>query len=230
MINNEFPTFSLSGLNMALGLYSSSLCGIVVLTRSGSIRADPRIVQNANMSTEFHFPQIDQQIRKIEEDLRRLRGDNGSVKLKDGDCFITTHSNLSQTHVIFHLISDEMDNPSEINSRHPVIMGLRNVLKVASRFEVSMLTVPALLRHVMSEEMTVPWCVRRAELVFKCVKGFMIELASELKGSELSTIQLLLPEDISGELFNTLSGMLPHVFRVANSKVLEDNFNDKEVK
>lgn len=215
---------------MALGLYSSSLCGIVVLTRSGSIRADPRIVQNANMSTEFHFPQIDQQIRKIEEDLRRLRGDNGSVKLKDGDCFITTHSNLSQTHVIFHLISDEMDNPSEINSRHPVIMGLRNVLKVASRFEVSMLTVPALLRHVMSEEMTVPWCVRRAELVFKCVKGFMIELASELKGSELSTIQLLLPEDISGELFNTLSGMLPHVFRVANSKVLEDNFNDKEVK
>lgn len=169
------------------------------------------------MSTEFHFSQIDVQIAKIEDDLRRMRG-----KLKDGDCFITTHSNLSQTHVIFHLISDEVDNPAEINSRHPVILGLRNVLKVASRFDVSMITIPALLRHNLSEEMTVPWCVRRAELVFKCVKGFMIELASELKGNELSTIQLLLPHKLSEELFHTLSGMLPHVFRVSNAKVLMD--------
>lgn len=208
---------------MALGLYSSSLCGVVVLTRSGSLRTDPRVLRNANMSTEFHFKQIDKQIEKIEADLRRMREASGqpvNAKLKDGDCFITTHSNLSQTHVIFHLISDEADNPAEINSRHPVILGLRNVLKVASRFDVSMLTVPALLRHAMSEEMTVPWCVRRAELVFKCVKGFMIELASELKGAELSTIQLLLPNDISEELFHTLAGMLPHVFRVSNSKVL----------
>lgn len=215
---------------MALGLYSSSLCGVVVLTRSGSIRADPRIVHNANMSTEFHFDQIDKQINKIEEDLRKHRQGQGqaglNAKLKEGDCFITTHSNLSSTHVIFHLISDEMDNPCEMNSRHPVILGLRNVLKVASRFDISMLTVPALLRYSMSEEMTVPWCVRRAELVFKCVKGFMIELASELKGNELSTIQFLLPETIA-ELFNTLSGMLPHIFRVSNSKVLELSANCK---
>lgn len=26
--------------------------------------------------------------------------------------------------------------------------------------------------------MTVPWCIRRAELIFKCAKGFMIESAS----------------------------------------------------
>lgn len=177
------------------------------------------------MSTEFHFSQIDVQIAKIEDDLRRMRGNSGlpaNAKLKDGDCFITTHSNLSQTHVIFHLIFDEVDNPAEINSRHPVILGLRNVLKVASRFDVSMITIPALLRHNLSEEMTVPWCVRRAELVFKCVKGFMIELASELKGNELSTIQLLLPNQLSEELFHTLSGMLPHVFRVSNAKVLMD--------
>lgn len=213
---------------MALGLYSSSLCGVVVLTKSGSLCVDERVVHNANMSTEFHFNQMDKQIAQIEKDLKRTREANGqpaNAKLKDGDCFITTHSNLSQTHVIFHLISDEMHNPAEINSRHPVIMGLRNVLKVASRFDISMLTIPALLRHDMSEEMTVPWCVRRAELVFKCVKGFMIELASELKGAELSTIQLLLPNDISEELFHTLSGMLPHVFRVSNSKVLVDSNN-----
>lgn len=209
---------------MALGLYSSSLCGVVVLTKSGSVRADERVVKNANMSTEFHFTQIDKQVERIEQDLKNLRARSGqpvNVKLRDGDCFITTHSNLSQTHVIFHLISDEMDNPADINSRHRVILGLRNILKVASRFDISMLTIPALLRHSMSEEMTVNWCVRRAELVFKCVKGFMIELAGELKGAELSTIQLLLPSDISEELFTTLSAMLPHVFRVSNSKVLE---------
>lgn len=102
-----------------------------------------------------------------------------SAKLKTGDFFITKHSNLSQSHVIFHLISDEPINaPSEINSRHPVILGLRNILKTASRHDVTTLTIPALLRHEMSEDMTVQWCMRRAELVFKCAKGFMIESAS----------------------------------------------------
>lgn len=66
----------------------------------------------------------------------------------------------------------------EINSRHPVILGLRNILKTACRHDITQLTIPSLLRHEMSEDMTVPWCVRRAELVFKCAKGFMIESAS----------------------------------------------------
>lgn len=47
-----------------------------------------------------------------------------------------------------------------------------------------MLTVPALLCNEITEDMTLPWCVRRAELVFKCAKGFMIESAS-WGGSEL---------------------------------------------
>lgn len=38
-----------------------------------------------------------------------------------------------------------------------------------------------------------------------------------------STLQLLLPNDISEDLFGTLVGMVPHVFRVANAKVLVDN-------
>uniref|UniRef100_A0A1B0DQW1 Uncharacterized protein n=1 Tax=Phlebotomus papatasi TaxID=29031 RepID=A0A1B0DQW1_PHLPP len=49
---------NLNGLNMALGLYSSSLSGIVVLTPSGSVQALPSIIKNANMSTEFHFDQV----------------------------------------------------------------------------------------------------------------------------------------------------------------------------
>ncbi|CAD7084346.1 unnamed protein product [Hermetia illucens] len=218
---------SLGGLNMALGLYSSSLCGVVVLTPSGQVAANKKIVKNANMSTEFHFDQIDDQLEKIQTEVKNLNTQDAASneksisKLKTGDFFITKHSNLSQSHVIFHLISDEpFNSPSEINSRHPVILGLRNILKTASKHDVTMLTIPALLRHEMSEDMTVSWCMRRAELVFKCAKGFMIESAS-WGGAELSTLQLLLPREISEELFTTLAGMVPHVFRVANPKILE---------
>jgi Uncharacterised conserved protein (DUF2362) len=41
--------------------------------------------------------------------------------------------------------------------------------------------------------MTVVWCAKRAELVFKCIKGFMIETAS-WGGSELKTIQFVVPK------------------------------------
>ncbi|XP_059610816.1 protein C12orf4 [Phlebotomus argentipes] len=216
---------NLNGLNMALGLYSSSLSGIVVLTPPGSVQVLPKIIKNANMSTEFHFDQIENQIERIEEDLRKGQsesggGSGGSPKLHPGDFFITRHSNLSQTHVIFHLISDESsDSPGEITSRHPVILGLRNILKTACRHDISMLTIPALLRHEMSEDMTVPWSIRRAELVFKCAKGFMIESAT-WGGTEINTLQLLLPHNISEELFTTLAGMVSGVFRVANPKIL----------
>ncbi|XP_052867551.1 protein C12orf4 homolog [Anopheles cruzii] len=231
---------SFGGPNVALGLYSSSLCGIVVLTPSGTISPDREIRRNANMSTEFHFDQIDRQIERIQEDLRNLqhgsteevsgaqslaaagrRPDRNVVTVKPGDAFITRHSNLSHSHVIFHLISDEtFQSPSEINSRHPVILGLRNILKISSRHDITTLTIPALLRHEMSEDMTVSWCIRRAELVFKCAKGFMIESAS-WGGAELNTLQLLLPHNMSEELFRTLADMVPHVFRVANPKVLQ---------
>lgn len=43
---------------MALGLYSSSLCGVVVLTPSIQAQANKDIIKNANMSTEFHFSQV----------------------------------------------------------------------------------------------------------------------------------------------------------------------------
>lgn len=220
---------SLNGLNAALGLYSSSLCGVVVLTPSGFVKANEDIIKNANKSTEFHFDQVDRQIEKIQNDLNTLLnsptnspGQENLSKLKPGDFFITRHSNIS-THIIFHLISDETHHsPNEINSRHPVILGLRNIIRTCTRYDITTLTIPALLRHEMTEDMTVLWCMRRAELVFKCAKGFMIE-SSSWGGSELSTLQLLLPHNISQDLFQNLTGIIPTVFRVANAKVLKDD-------
>lgn len=215
---------SISGPNIALSLYSSSLSGVVVLTPSGQVKANPEILRNASMSTEFHFDQINKQIDEIQSDLQRTT-DRSPAKLKAGDFFITRHSNLSQTNVVFHLISDEASNsPEEINSRHSVILGLRNILKTASRYDVTNIAIPALLRHEMSEDMTVPWCMRRAELVFKCTKGFMIESAS-WGGSEINTLQLVLPRDISEELFGVLANMVPHVFRLSNVKIFSATNN-----
>lgn len=45
------------------------------------------------------------------------------------------------------------------------------------------------------KDMTVAWCTKRAELVFKCVKGFMIEMAS-WGGAELKNLQFLVPKVI----------------------------------
>lgn len=209
---------SISGANVALGLYSSSLTGIILLTPSGQVKTNRDLLKNASMSTEFHFHSIGQQIEDIQNELKAVNERAGG-KLKPGDFFITRHSNLSQTHTIFHLISDEASNsPEDITSRHPVILGLRNILKTASRYDVTNLSIPALLRHEMSEDMTVPWCNRRADLVFKCAKGFIIESAS-WGGSELNTLQLVLPQDISYELFSMLSNTVPQVFRLANAKI-----------
>ena len=40
--------------------------------------------------------------------------------------------------------------------------------------------------------MTIPWCMKRAELVFKCVKGFIMEMATYGR-QESRTIQFLVP-------------------------------------
>lgn len=207
---------SLGALNILIDLYSNSLCGLVVLTPASEAQSitNQRIIGYCNMSTEFHFEQMPQQLANISKN---------APKLQAGDVFITKHSNLTQCHIIFHLLADEnfCRTAEEINSRHPVILGLRNIMKIASMYDISSLTIPGLLKHDMSEDMTCSWCIRRAELVFKCAKGFVIEAAS-WGGAEVSTLQLLLPHDID-ELFSSLAAMVPNIFRVSNSKILVDS-------
>ena len=41
--------------------------------------------------------------------------------------------------------------------------------------------------------MTVAWCMKRVELVFKCVKGFMMEMVS-WGGNETRTIHFIVPK------------------------------------
>jgi len=113
------------------------------------------------------------------------------------------------------VVDDSLENVN-ISSRHPVIIGLRNVLKTACLNDVTSLTVPLLLGHTMTEKMTVSWCLRRAELVFKCLKGFMMEMGG-WGGSEIKTLQFLVPAHIDQDVFLKLTAMLSTIFRVSTA-------------
>ncbi len=226
-------------LQTDMSLYSNNLCGLVLLT-DGRISAFSGLGKDlgdmCQRSTEFHFQSLESQLQSIKEELvspavkwrndfkkkhvsvrdGQQSPDKETTSLKSGDFYVTRHSNLCETHILFHMVvCDDMVTSGGINSRHPVIMGLRNVLKTASLSDVTTLTIPLLLSHHMSEEMTVQWCMKRAELVFKCVKGFMMEVAS-WGGSDIKTLQFLVPRDIDQEVFTRLTGILASIFRTSN--------------
>ncbi|XP_008485409.2 protein C12orf4 homolog [Diaphorina citri] len=91
------------------------------------------------------------------------------------------------------MMVDESLYSSEMNSRHYIILAFRNIMKVCCSYDITTLTIPLLLGHEMTENMTVAWCTKRAELVLKCVKGFMIEMTS-WGGSELKNLQFVVPK------------------------------------
>eukprot|EP00057_Strongylocentrotus_purpuratus_P028667 XP_011683141.1 PREDICTED: protein C12orf4 homolog [Strongylocentrotus purpuratus] len=142
--------------------------------------------------------------------------ENVISSLLTGDFYVTRHSNLAECHIIFHLVSDDSLRSSDINSRHRCILALRNILKYAVQFDILSITLPLFLMYEMYEEMTIPWCIKRAELVFKCVKGFMMEMAT-WGGNESRTIQFVVPKGISDDLFSQLSSMLPQIFRMSRT-------------
>ncbi|XP_010778986.1 ferry endosomal RAB5 effector complex subunit 3 [Notothenia coriiceps] len=233
-------------LQTALSLYSSSLCGLVLLVdnRVNSYSGIKReFATVAKECTDFHFPFLEAQLDEVQQVLLYARAQRSSKQKEQpeiprngsddknknvernpsnilpGEFYISRHSNLSEVHAVFHLCVDDNVRSGNITARDPAIMGLRNILKVCCTHDVTTVTVPLLLVHDMSEEMTIPWCLKRAELVFKCVKGFMMEMAS-WDGGISRTVQFLVPKSISEEMFYQLSNMLPQIFRVSSTLTL----------
>ncbi|XP_078805150.1 ferry endosomal RAB5 effector complex subunit 3 isoform X2 [Oryzias latipes] len=233
-------------LQTALSLYSSSLCGLVLLVDNrvnsySGIKRDFATV--AKECTDFHFLSLEEQLEEVQQvvlyaraqrsskpkDQPEIQKNGGDEKNKSfernssnilpGEFYITRHSNLSEAHVVFHMCVDDNVRSGNITARDPAIMGLRNILKVCCTHDITTITIPLLLVHDMSEEMTIPWCLKRAELVFKCVKGFMMEMAS-WDGGISRTVQFVVPKSISEEMFYQLSNMLPQIFRVSSTLTL----------
>uniref|UniRef100_A0A1A8GTS5 Chromosome 12 open reading frame 4 n=1 Tax=Nothobranchius korthausae TaxID=1143690 RepID=A0A1A8GTS5_9TELE len=233
-------------LQTALSLYSSSLCGLVLLVDNrvnsySGIKRDFATV--AKECTDFHFSCLEKQLEEVQQvllyarvqrsskqkeqfEIQKNGGDDKSKSVErnpsnilPGEFYVSRHSNLSEVHVVFHLCVDDNVRSGNITARDPAIMGLRNILKVCCTHDITTVTVPLLLVHDMSEEMTIPWCLKRAELVFKCVKGFMMEMVS-WDGGISRTVQFLVPKSISEEMFYQLSNMLPQIFRVSSTLTL----------
>ncbi|XP_046861020.1 protein C12orf4 homolog [Xenia sp. Carnegie-2017] len=221
-------------IQTAMSLYSQSLSGLVLLVDS-HINSYTGIKKEfaalCQQSTDFHFPDLDKQFCMIQQNLeeRQKKMDGAcdgtlhrnseafrSSTIEAGNFYITRHSNLSQVHVVFHLVVDDSLKSPTLASRNAVVTGLRNVLHTASRQNIHTITLPVLLAEEITEDMTITWCTRRAELVLKCVKGFMMECAS-WSGSESFNIQFVLPKGISPEMFHTLREMLPSIFRVSRT-------------
>lgn len=147
-------------LQTALGLYSDDLTGLVLMTdnKIGS-RLSQGFQEVCQQTTEFHFPHIEEQLDRISEvadkylktpQSQTSRNANSEL-LERGDFYLTSHSNLAQVHVVFHIVTDDSLKGSDINSRHPVVLGLRHILKTACANDITSLTIPLLLQYEMTE-------------------------------------------------------------------------------
>ncbi|XP_048758931.1 protein C12orf4 homolog [Ostrea edulis] len=236
-------------LQTAMSLYSNDLCALIMMvdnrldSYSGLKREFSRVCEQ---STDFHFPDLEQQFAIIEQELalaneyrqqNKLSEDADKVSIKSscstaseekksclraGDFYLTKHSNLSEVHVVFHLVADDVIKSPDISSRQAVILSIRNIIKLCFRYDINTLTIPLLLFNEMTEEMTIPWCQKRVELMFKCVKGFMMEMAA-YGGYKSRTIQFLVPPGISEDMFSGISSMLTTIFRLSNPVVVKSS-------
>ncbi|KAJ2963192.1 hypothetical protein NQZ79_g1784 [Umbelopsis isabellina] len=169
-----------------------------------------------HQSTEFHFPDIDSQLQEIEKDyIQNHRA------VEEGDFFITRHSNLPLTQIVFHLVIDgDAISRVELSSQHPILSGLRNILRLTTRYEIGSLSLPLLslpnyfleqpeqylFSSLSGHKASQTWLYKRGELVMKCVKGFLIESSRLGKAGPIERcFNFLLPK--STQIFSTQSGV-----------------------
>ncbi|KHN80170.1 Uncharacterized protein C12orf4 -like protein [Toxocara canis] len=148
--------------------------------------------------------------------------------LQVGDVYITKHSNLATFQVMFHLVVDSALETDDISSRHPCINGIRNVIRLSSKCGITTFSIPLLLVENTTERMTVSWCLKRAELVFKCVKGFMMEACA---GSSTAgggppvaathyNVNFVLPDALADSVYSQIVEMFPTIFHLVPSVVV----------
>uniref|UniRef100_A0A0M3IYE9 Macro domain-containing protein n=1 Tax=Anisakis simplex TaxID=6269 RepID=A0A0M3IYE9_ANISI len=230
-------------LHMNLSLYRrGGLNGLVLLVNREPlyhIHNKTEFARICEQSTELHFDPLQRQLEEVSSCLRDICKDavnelNGVEMNRDenslqvGDVYVTRHSNISTFQVIFHLVVDEALENDDISSRHPCINGIRNVIRLSSKCGVTTFSIPLLLVENTNERMTVSWCLKRAELVFKCVKGFMMEACT---GSSTAgggppvaathyNVNFVLPEALADNVYSQIIEMFPTIFHLVPSVVV----------
>ncbi|KAJ3098492.1 hypothetical protein HK100_005092, partial [Physocladia obscura] len=231
----------------SIGLYSNDLSGCILLVRASELHgyglgksANREFIKRCKQVTEFHFDDIEIQLQKA-LNMCPLN-DYGIPIVKEGDFFITKHSNLPQVHVLFHLIVPD-DNP-ELTSQSKVMIGYRNILKLSHARSINNLIVPLLflpdqrnavfpssqLHQNEKPELSLfesnSDVVKRAEMILKCTRGVIIEQTRALKhagdssgvdkrGRSLQFVFTRKSEQqiVMQELFQEICGKFAEVFK-----------------
>ncbi|KAI9299511.1 hypothetical protein BJ944DRAFT_245156, partial [Cunninghamella echinulata] len=178
-------------------LYTNQLCALIVLVEKKELMqqqqqyyltgkgSNKSLFDRCQRSTEFHFPSMNQQLDTIEKDIK----DHPDV-LKEGSFFITRHSNLPLNQIVFHLIIDsDAILQTELSNRHPLMNGLRNILRLTYKYDISSISIPLFLlpdqyleqpEHYMPSTIDHPqqhsnWLSKRSDVLMKTVKAYLME-------------------------------------------------------
>ncbi|VDM33806.1 unnamed protein product [Hydatigera taeniaeformis] len=212
-------------LSSALTIYSNDLTGLVILVDSQMFqsRTQQRIAEVCELSTDFHFPELDRQLADIQEIIKNSEGERFKPsnvpflaasmmkgRPKPGDVYLTRHSNLRASEiggnagggggveVVFHVVTEgeAMGGKGVSSSLSPHLhVAISTVLRVCNQYDISTLSMPLLFTRRSLESLSLTWCQRRAEAVLKVVKGTLMESVGVRNGSgtALRTLIFLLP-------------------------------------
>ncbi|KAG0291645.1 hypothetical protein BGZ96_004997 [Linnemannia gamsii] len=160
----------------ASSLYGKNLTGLVQLVNirdwakyKGGQVCHQELFKACQTSTELHFDSIEKQLEALEEDIPL----NGST-LQEGDFVLTRHSNLPMIHVVFHLfygsssgsaattttgtgagLPNLFSQSSDFVPKPDFLAGLRNIMRTAHRYEITMLSLPFLMMPTSFENQLV---------------------------------------------------------------------------
>ncbi|CAD6186595.1 unnamed protein product [Caenorhabditis auriculariae] len=236
-----------SRLEMATKIYARSLGSLILLVPRDPfhhINSSSSFHRVCEQSTELHFSPLGEQLKEVLEAAKRgnswradcllassqkKEGKNEPISTQNvlrnetalsvGDVYCTRHSNLHQVQIVFHLVVDDLLPAAEINSRHPCLNGIRNIIRMAANFGISTIHLPLLLIDRPDESTTISWCVKRAEMVYKCVKGYLMEVCGGSSTDALPhfNVHFLLPDGLAPVIYATISSMFPTIFHLVPS-------------
>jgi len=141
-----------------------------------------------------------------------------------GDFFITKHSNLLETQLVFHLISDEPKVPSQSSevSTERILLALKNILYLSYQFDITTLTLPLFLLKEMKTSKNIvveskpqqpdPIFLKRADVISRLIKN-TVTIIGEANGGicPFQTFRFVLPESM-GPSFPFFLASLNRVF------------------
>ncbi|XGW07138.1 hypothetical protein V3C99_017000 [Haemonchus contortus] len=163
---------------------------------------------------------------KAKQSKEKIIKETLDTALEVGDVYCTRHSNLRDVQLVFHLVVDDTLQSADLSSRHPCLNGIRNIVRLTVRLGITSIHIPLLLVEQASENMTIAWCVRRAEMVYKCVKGYLMEVCGVCGGSAVGggvtsvphfNIHLVLPSGLADGVYQQISAMFPTIFHLVPS-------------